>query len=308
MEQSPQRDPELRRHDVRRGRAHGERVLALDGFNIPASARSLPRGAGSGGAALPTGAIQGYIDYGTNAYGGPCPPATDTPHHYTFTIYALKVADLGVPPSSTGALVAFNAKSGGNTLGTASFTATYGRGGAQAPRAEPPTTAGLTLASNDVPADGTIPAAQVFNQFGCTGNNISPEIHWSGVPAGTGTLVLTIYDPDAPNVSGFWHWLVFDIPATASGSIAANAGAGADSTPAGGTQGYNDYGFSAYGGPCPPAGAPAHRYVFTLYAIPTSAGTVAAQGASASSTGALIGFITRSLATAKATFTAHYGR
>src|SRR5512133_514907 len=98
----------------------------------------------------------------------------------------------------------------------------------------------FTLASNDVASGGTIDNAHVFNSFGCTGGNASPELHWSNAPAGTKSFALEVYDPDAPTGSGFWHWIVFDLPATAT-SIARGAGT-AGAKPGGGTQGYTDFG------------------------------------------------------------------
>jgi len=137
--------------------------------------------------------------------------------------------------------------------------------------------------------------------FGCEGDNQSPHLAWSGAPTGTKSFAVTCFDPDAPTGSGFWHWLVFDIPATAT-SIAKGAGTAA-AAPAGGIQGYNDTGANAYAGPCPPVGDPAHRYIFTLYAMPA-----ATLGFTATAPGGLVGFATRAGATAKATFTATYGR
>jgi Raf kinase inhibitor-like YbhB/YbcL family protein len=110
----------------------------------------------------------------------------------------------------------------------------------------------------------TMPAAQVFNGFGCTGKNISPEIKWSDLPAGTKSLALTVYDPDAPTGSGWWHWVVFNISPETLG-LAANASKGA--MPGGAVQSLTDYGKTGYGGACPPPGNKPHRYIFTLYAL-----------------------------------------
>jgi Raf kinase inhibitor-like YbhB/YbcL family protein len=274
-------------------------------FDIPASTTSIPTGG-----PLPAGAKQGFTDFASNAYGGPCPPAADAPHHYVFTLYALDKGTLGLDQTATGALVSLNAKA--NPLATATFTATYGRGGSNTTKPDVPTAPGFTLTSAEIPADGTIPNEQVFNQLGCTGNNISPTLAWSGAPAATQSLVLTVYDPDALTGSGFWHWLVFDMHASASGTIPKGAGTippglppGAGGGPInGGTQAHNDYGIRGYGGPCPPAGATAHHYVFTLYAM-----TVPTLGLpTANAPGGLVGFATLGNAIAKATFTATYGR
>src|SRR5262245_42605509 len=80
---------------------------------------------------------------------------------------------------------------------------------------------GFTLTSTDV-KNGAFAPAQIFNGFGCTGKNVSPALAWKGVPSGTRSLVLTVYDPDAPTGSGFWHWVVMNIPATTT-SLATGA-------------------------------------------------------------------------------------
>src|SRR5262249_35773150 len=115
---------------------------------------------------------------------------------------------------------------------------------------------------------------------------------------------LSVYDPDAPTGSGFWHWLAFDIPM--STAALAKGGGTAGASLGGGVQGYNDAGINGYAGPCPPMGDPAHHYVFTIYAIPTA--SLTGGGLTAAPTGGLMGFVTRASATAKATFTATYGR
>jgi Raf kinase inhibitor-like YbhB/YbcL family protein len=267
-------------------------------FDLPATTTQLSANAAAGG--LPTGAVQGYTDFGMSGYGGPCPPDGDLPHRYIFKLSALSVDHLGLTAGAPGALVTFSAL--GSTLGTATFMATYGRGTpGTTTHPDTPTRIGFTLTSDEIPANGTIGNDQVLNTFGCSGNNVSPTLRWAGAPPGTQSFILTMFDPDAPTGSGFWHWLVFDIPAAAT-SIAKGAGTAA-ATPAGGIQGYNDTGANAYAGPCPPAGDPPHHYIFTLYALP--AATI---GATATATGGLVGFSARATATAKATFTATYGR
>jgi Raf kinase inhibitor-like YbhB/YbcL family protein len=271
-------------------------------FDIPPTTTSLSANAAAG--SLPAGAVQGYTDFGRPGYGGPCPPDGDTPHHYVFKLIALNIDHLGLTASAPGALVSFAAR--GPTLATATFTATYGRGTpGTTTHPEPPTTAGFTLTSADVPANGTFGNEQLLNAFGCTGGNVSPRLAWSGAPAGTQSFVLTIYDPDAPTGSGFWHWLAFDIP-VATTQLAKGAGAPGASL-GGGVQGYNDTGATGYAGPCPPMGDPAHHYLFTLYAIPM-ASLATSQGLTAAAPGGLIGFVAHATATAKASFTAMYGR
>ena len=169
--------------------------------------------------------------------------------------------------------------------------------------AAPVLAAGFTVTSPDIHDGGTVPMAQVFNAFGCTGGNHSPAISWSGEPAGTQSFAVTMYDPDAPTGSGWWHWTVFNIPVSVH-SLPADAGA-ANSTllPAGAGQGRTDFGFSNYGGPCPPVGDKPHRYVLTVYAV-----KVAHLPLDASSSGALVGFTLHFNALATAHVTGRYGR
>jgi Raf kinase inhibitor-like YbhB/YbcL family protein len=123
------------------------------------------------------------------------------------------------------------------------------------------------LTSPDVKVGGMIADPFVFNAGGCTGGNTSPALSWSGAPEGTKSFVLTVYDPDAPTGSGFWHWVMFNIPANVT-SLPQGAGA-PGKEPAGATQIENDYGTVGYGGPCPPKGDKPHRYIFTVFALTT---------------------------------------
>ena len=122
------------------------------------------------------------------------------------------------------------------------------------------------LTSTDIPA-GKFGNDQVFNGFGCSGKNVSPALSWSGVPDGTKSLALTVYDPDAPTGSGWWHWVVINIPVTATGLPNGAGGANSKTLPAGSRQIRNDFSAAQYGGPCPPKGDSPHRYIFTLYAL-----------------------------------------
>jgi Raf kinase inhibitor-like YbhB/YbcL family protein len=158
----------------------------------------------------------------------------------------------------------------------------------------------FSLSSPDIKPGSTIGAPFVSNTFGCTGGNISPALTWSGAPAGTKSFVLTIYDPDAPTGSGFWHWVIYNIPATVT---ALPQGAGTPGKePAGAVQANSDYGAPGYGGPCPPKGS-THRYVFTLYAVKTDKLEVPPNP-----TDAVIGFVTHFATIGKASFTAKYGQ
>jgi Raf kinase inhibitor-like YbhB/YbcL family protein len=110
---------------------------------------------------------------------------------------------------------------------------------------------------------------------------------------------LTAYDPDAPTGSGFWHWVVFNIPASVN---KLDGGVKADALPAGTVQARSDYGSIGFGGACPPPGKP-HRYIFTVYAL-----KVDKLDLDANATPAVVGFMTNANAIGKATLTAKYGR
>jgi Raf kinase inhibitor-like YbhB/YbcL family protein len=161
----------------------------------------------------------------------------------------------------------------------------------------------FTLSSKEVAAGKPFPLAQVFGGMGCTGKNLSPSLSWHGAPAEARSFAVTIYDPDAPTGSGWWHWVVYNIPGSVSG-LAAGAG---DTTkkllPPGAAQGNTDFGAPGYGGPCPPVGDKPHHYVFTVYAL-----KVAKLDVPAGATAAYVGFNIHANAIAKATFTALYAR
>jgi Raf kinase inhibitor-like YbhB/YbcL family protein len=173
------------------------------------------------------------------------------------------------------------------------------------------------LSSPDIAAGGKIADKYVLNGFDCKGENVSPALVWTGAPAGTKSFALQVYDPDAPTGSGFWHWTVYNIPATVT-QLPQGAGNSASGLPAGANGGVNDYhdagvtgGNLNYGGPCPPVGDKPHRYIFTLYALAVS-DLYAAAGIPKTGTAALHGFaLNKGLGDkmlGKASFTAYYGR
>ncbi|HZL39695.1 MAG TPA: YbhB/YbcL family Raf kinase inhibitor-like protein [Pseudolabrys sp.] len=102
--------------------------------------------------------------------------------------------------------------------------------------------------------------------FGCAGGNKSPHLKWSGAPAGTKSFAVTLFDPDAPTGSGFWHWVVVNIPANVT-ELAAGAGSKGGTMPGGALMTRTELGDSGYLGPCPPEGDHPHRYLFTVFAV-----------------------------------------
>ncbi len=160
---------------------------------------------------------------------------------------------------------------------------------------------GLTLTSEDM--DGQLTETQVFSGFGCSGQNRSPALAWTNAPDDTRSFAVTLYDPDAPSGSGWWHWLIFNIDA---GTHALKSDAGntdRDLAPKGSIQSKTDFGTSGFGGACPPEGARPHRYVFTVYALDTESLDL-----DTNSPPAMVGFNLNRHALAKASLVAYYNR
>ena len=153
-----------------------------------------------------------------------------------------------------------------------------------------PTT--LTVTSETFAAAGAIPNVAAYG--GCGGENQSPQLAWEGAPPETRSFAVTCFDPDAPTGSGYWHWTVCNIPASTT-----RLDAGAST----GTAGRNDYGASGYGGPCPPKGDGAHRYVFTVYALDVPS----LDGIGADTSGASVIFTMRGHVLATGSITGTFG-
>jgi Raf kinase inhibitor-like YbhB/YbcL family protein len=125
----------------------------------------------------------------------------------------------------------------------------------------------FTVSSPQIAESSFIGKEQVFAGFGCTGQNVSPELKWENIPAGTKSIAVTAYDPDAPTGSGWWHWVVVNLPADTN-VLEKDAGTGDSKTlPEGALQVRTDFGVPGYGGPCPPEGDHAHRYFFNVHAL-----------------------------------------
>ena len=161
----------------------------------------------------------------------------------------------------------------------------------------------FTLTSPDISAGQSIAKTFVYNSFGCTGKDISPALNWSGAPAGTKSFVVTVYDPDAPTGSGWWHWAVANIPASIH-HLARGAGTvHSQSLPKQALQLRNDFGSHAYGGPCPPKGDTPHHYQFKVYAL-----DVAKLPLSAQDSPAKLGFMVHQHKLGVAELVGRYGR
>jgi Raf kinase inhibitor-like YbhB/YbcL family protein len=153
----------------------------------------------------------------------------------------------------------------------------------------------LKLTSTDVTDGSTLPDAQVYAK-----GNTSPQLSWSGAPDGTKSFAVTMYDPDAPTGSGFWHWTVANIPASVT-SLPSGAGSGKGGLPQGAVQGRTDFGKAGFGGAAPPPG-PAHRYIITVFAVDIDRLEVTDQDS-----GAVYGFNLHFHTLEKASITATYG-
>lgn len=158
----------------------------------------------------------------------------------------------------------------------------------------------FALTSTTVSEGQQLTSSQVFEGFGCEGENQSPQLSWTGAPAGTKSYAITVYDPDAPTGSGWWHWNVVNVPAAMT-SIEQNASIN-HTLPEDAIEMRNDYGTLGFGGACPPPGE-VHRYVFTVYAMGTERLELPENPSNA-----LVGFMVRANMLDSASITAVYHR
>ncbi len=160
----------------------------------------------------------------------------------------------------------------------------------------------FSLNSADISHGEFMSTAQEFTGFGCSGDNISPSLAWSGAPKGTEAFAILVHDPDAPTGSGWWHWQIVNIPKTVN-SLPADAGnISGKLAPEGSLQIANDYGTKDFGGACPPKGHGTHRYQYTVHAM--SKKLDLPEDAS----GALVGYMVNANSLASTTLEALYKR
>lgn len=152
---------------------------------------------------------------------------------------------------------------------------------------------GFILTSPDIAEGRQLSSDFVFQGFGCEGSNMAPTLEWTGAPEGTKSFAVTVFDPDAPTGSGWWHWFAFNIPSDVTSLPGGGEVNGVELT--------NDYGAEGFGGACPPPGE-VHRYQFTVHAL----GTMLEIDNSVSN--ALAGFMVNANSLASSTITAVYNR
>ncbi len=161
----------------------------------------------------------------------------------------------------------------------------------------------FSITSNDISHGQKLADKHVFNGFGCNGKNISPQISWKNAPAATKSFALTVYDPDAPTGSGWWHWIVVNIPVKYTSLPTGFGEKNQFKLENNITQVRNDFGIFGFGGSCPPKGDKAHRYIFTIYALKTDRIDLQEPA-----TAALAGFLIHQNILAEVSFMAYYGR
>lgn len=159
----------------------------------------------------------------------------------------------------------------------------------------------FTLMSKDL--GGSFTKTNEFNAFGCEGDNKSPQLSWENAPEGTKSFAITVHDPVAPTGSGWWHWVIFDIPADVNELVAMAGDIKSGLAPKGAIQSVTSFGAPGFGGPCPPQGHGFHNYYFTIHALKTDK-----LGLDATANPALVGYYLWQNTIGKATIVAHYKR
>lgn len=159
----------------------------------------------------------------------------------------------------------------------------------------------FTLHSADL--GGVATQQEEFNGFGCTGENESPQLSWTNPPENAKSFAITMYDPDAPTGSGWWHWLVFDIPANVQELVRKAGNTKLDLAPVGAIQSVTNYGVPGYGGPCPPEGHGLHQYIITVHAL-----KVDKLGLDENTNPAVVGYYLWNNTIAKASIVTYYSR
>lgn len=161
----------------------------------------------------------------------------------------------------------------------------------------------FSLTSPQLKDGGMMPVNQIFHGFGCTGKNISPELIWHNPPAGTKSFAVMVYDPDAPTGSGWWHWVIFNIPSEIRRLPADAGNVNLSLAPKKSIQSMTDFGKQGYGGACPPKGSGPHRYIFTVFAL-----DIESLPLDTSVTAAMVGFHLNQHAMDKTQLTVIYSR
>lgn len=156
----------------------------------------------------------------------------------------------------------------------------------------------FVLSSPSFDDNALLPMKQVANYGECKGRNDSPALEWTDGPAGTKGYAVTVYDPDAPSGSGWWHWTLFNIPKDVTSLREAMT-----IFPKGSIQGRNDSGTTRYSGACPPAGSKPHHYIFSVFALKVEHLPLTSEAS-----GAMLGYYIHQNMLAKASVTATYSR